>query len=440
MLRFSILGVFVCAVVLLAVLIFSGSSGYRYKLHFENVSLIVPGNLIMVGGHPVGSVTDIGLTEDSMAEMEVELDEPLHEGSSFIVRKRSLSSVHNHYISLMPGADNAPEIPEGTVLGEENTTSAVEIDQFFDIFDRRTRDGLSGVFRGIAQIYAGDAAEGANQTFKYSGASFSSTQRLMAELSDQDSKLDVFVRNVGGLMTTLASVAPEITDLVGNADIALNAIGRQNESLSLALQELPPTLRQGSTTLVNLRQSLDDVEPLFKANARAADAGLAGFLKNQLRPVLNRARPVFSNLATAAGRSGKNNDTSDLLSSLIPLQSKAGPGVDAAIGALDASQEEVAETRAWSPDIYAALAKLGAASANYDVNGHYTRVRPTAMGLYQLNGTTIEPSTPPTVYSGLDFISGIQRCPGGSTQPIAGSNPFLDDGNLVGKCNPTQVP
>ncbi|MFM9054915.1 MAG: hypothetical protein ACKOQ5_08770, partial [Solirubrobacterales bacterium] len=121
-------------------------------------------------------------------------------------------------------------------------------------------------------------------------------------------------------------------------------------------------------------------------------------------------------------------------------QSKAPPPLAPASPALEPSQEHGAENTAWSTDIYPALAKLGAASANYDVNGHYTRVRPTAMGLYQLNGTTIEPSTPPTVYSGLDFISGIQRCPGGSTQPIAGSNPFLDDGNLVGKCDPTPVP
>ena len=40
--------------------------------------------------------------------------------------------------------------------------------------------------------------------------------------------------------------------------------------LSLALEELPPTLRQGSTTFVNLRDSLDDVEALIRANGRAA--------------------------------------------------------------------------------------------------------------------------------------------------------------------------
>ena len=439
LLRVAILGAFVSAVVLLAVLIFSGGSGYKYKLQFENASLIVPGNLVMVGGHPVGSVSGISLTEDSMAEMEVELEEPIHEGSSFIVRKRSLSSVHNHYLSLTPGPDNAPEIPEGSVLGEENTTSAVEIDQFFDIFDKKTRRGLSGVFRGINQIYAGDAAEGANQTFKYTGASFSSTQRLMAELSDQDSKLDVFVRNVGGLMTTLSTVAPEITDLVGNADTALNAIASENESLSLALRELPPTLRQGSTTFVNLRASLDDVEALIRANGRAADAGFAGFLKNELRPVLQRARPVFNDLAVTAGRPGPNNDTSDLLSNLIPLEDTSRVAFDETIAALDDTEEEVAETRAYMPDILNAFAKLGAATANYDANGHYSRVRPTATGIFQLSGSDILPAD--TVnFGGLDLVSGINRCPGGSTQAIAGSNPFLDGGNLVGKCDPTQVP
>ena len=43
-------------------------------------------------------------------------------------------------------------------------------------------------------------------------------------------------------------------------------------------------------------------------------------------------------------------------------------------------------------------------------------------------------------YGGFDYITNKTPCPGGSTQPIAGSNPFLDNGNLVGKCDPSQVP
>lgn len=431
--------VFVCAVVLVATLVFSGSSGYKYTLRFENVSLMVPGNLVMVGGHPVGSVKSIELTDDNQAAMEVELEDQLREGSSFIVRKSSLSSVHNHYLSLTPGPDNAPLLAEGATLGEANTTSAVEIDEFFSIFDEETREGWSNVIQGVSSIYAGDAAEGANKTFKYSGASFSSTQRLMAELSDQDAKLEEFVRNTSGLMTTLAEVSPTLTEMVSNANTALGAIASENVALSRALQELPPTLRQGNTTFVNLRAALDDVEPLLAANGRAADAGLAGFLRNDVTPVLRKLKPVASNLATTASRPGPDNDTNELLEALIPLQSTARPAVTAMVRAMNASQEELSETRAYSPDIFNAFGKIGAASANYDASAHYARVRPTATGLYQLNGTTIEPADS-EIYGGLDLISGINRCPGGSTQPIAGSNPFLDDGNLVGKCDPSQVP
>ena len=439
MLRVVTLGVLVCAIVLVASLIFGGGSGHKYTLKFQNAGLIVPGNLVMVGGSPVGSVNSVSLSEDNMAEMEIEVDEPLREDTSAIIRKSSLSSVHGHYIALTLGPDNAPELEEEATLGAGSTTTSVELDQFFNIFDEKTRNGWRNWIRGISAIYAGGAAEGANKTFKYTGTSFSSTQRLFAELADEDTRLDEFVKNTSGFVTNLSEVAPELTELVSNSNTALGAIAQENESLSLALQELPPTLRQANTTFVNLRVALDDVEPLLLANERAADAGLASFLKNDLRPVLRRAKPVFGNLATAAGRPGPNNDISDLLSSLIPLERTAGPAVDAAIGSMDASQEEVSEMRAFSPDMLNAFARLGAASANYDANGHYTRVRPTATGLSQLNGTAIEPATT-AIYGGLELINGINRCPGGAVQPIAGSNPFLDNGNLVGKCDPGQVP
>ncbi|MDQ2700773.1 MAG: MlaD family protein, partial [Actinomycetota bacterium] len=255
MLRVVILGALVCAIVLVASLIFGGESGHKYTLKFQNAGLIVSGNLVMVGGSPVGSVNSVGLSDDNMAEMEIEVDEPLREGTSAIIRKSSLSSVHNHYIALTLGPDNAPELDD-EVLGAGSTTTSVELDQFFNIFDNKTRNGWRNWIRGISSIYAGGAAEGANRTFKYTGTSFSSTQRLMAELADQDTKLDQFVDNTSGFVTNLAEVAPELTELVSNSNTALGAIADENESLSLALQELPPTLRQANTTFVNLRVAL----------------------------------------------------------------------------------------------------------------------------------------------------------------------------------------
>lgn len=439
MLRVVTLGVLVCAIVLVASLIFGGDSGHKYTLKFQTAGSIVPGNLVMVGGHPIGSVDSVELTDDNLVAMNVTLDDPLHEDSTAVVRKSSLSSVAGHYVSITPGPDNAPELDDGATLSESQTTSAVELDQFFDIFDKSTRKGLSDLIQGVAATYAGDAAEGGNETFKYTGTAFSSTQRLFAELSDQDSRLEDFLKNTSGLVTTLADEKDTLTDLVSNSNTALGTIAEQNESLSLALQELPPTLRQANTTFVNLRLAVDDLEPLVAASGRAADAGLAKYLKKDLRPVLIKARPVAANLATASVRPGPNNDASDLESSLIPLQRVGEPAVNAAIGGLDASQEDVSESRAFGPDIWSGFANLNAVTGYYDANGQYARVTPIGSSLYQLNGNAIQPATTFN-YGGYDFINGITRCPGGSTQPIAGSNPFLDNGNLVGKCNPGQTP
>ena len=304
MLRAVTLGALLCAIVLVAVLIFGGSSGHQYKLEFQTAGQIVPGNLVMVGGHPVGSVKSVGLTPDNQAEVVINVDDELHEDTSAIIRHSSLSSVANHYISLTPGPDNNKVLADDAVIGQGQTTTAVDLDQFFDTFDARSRKGLSNWIQGVAAIYAGDAAEGANGTFKYTGAAFSSTQRLFGELAKQDTGLKDFVKNTSGVVTSLAEKSDQLTSLVSNSNQALGAIASENQSLSLALQELPPTLRQANTTFVNLRAALDDVEPLIAANNRAADAGLAAFLKNDLRPVLVKAKPVFSNLATAAVKPG----------------------------------------------------------------------------------------------------------------------------------------
>ncbi len=49
------------------------------------------------------------------------------------------------------------------------------------------------------------------------------------------------------------------------------------------------------------------------------------------------------------------------------------------------------------------------------------------------------PNTLAQKFQPFDF-SLATRCPGGATQAVAGSNPFLDEGRLNGKCNPADVP
>ena len=96
-------------------------------------------------------------------------------------------------------------------------------------------------------------------------------------------------------------------------------------------------------------------------------------------------------------------------------------------------------------------------TAFYDANGHFARVQPANADVFHYctlgdtnpqcvggGGTyttnELAPIPPSEQFNDLNFKV-YKRCPGGSTQPIAGSNPFTDNGNLgPGDCNTGDVP
>ena len=66
----------IVAIVLVALVLFGGETGTKYKLLFETGGQLVPGNEVLVGGQPIGTVDDISLTEDAQAQVEISVDEP----------------------------------------------------------------------------------------------------------------------------------------------------------------------------------------------------------------------------------------------------------------------------------------------------------------------------------------------------------------------------
>ena len=111
--RVAGIGALVVAVVLVAMLLLGGDSGYRYSLLFENGGQLVPGNEVLVGGQPIGIVDEIVLTDDARAEVAITVDDALHEGTTAGVRSTSLSGVANRYVSVAPGPSSEPEIADG---------------------------------------------------------------------------------------------------------------------------------------------------------------------------------------------------------------------------------------------------------------------------------------------------------------------------------------
>jgi phospholipid/cholesterol/gamma-HCH transport system substrate-binding protein len=426
-------------VVLVASLVLGGDDGHHYKLRFETAGQLVNGNEVQIGGTPVGTVDSIELTEDNQAEVEITIDQELHEGTTAVIRSTSLSGVANHYVSIAPGPDNADALPDDATLASDATQTPVDLDQLFDTFNPKTRKGLKGVIQGFAGIYAGKG-EQANETYRYFAPALSSTDRLLKQLGSDQRIFTDFVVDTSKVVTAVAERRDDLTNLVSNGSTALGAIARENASFDRALQTLPPTLRQANTTFVNLRAALDDIDPLINT-AKPATKDLTPFLR-RLRPVVQRAVPVFTDLRLTVSRPGPDNDLGSLVRDLVPLHKRGAATSRSGIRALNASQEFVTFARPYAPEVIASFGKLGAVSGYYDGDGNYARVQAAAFNLFRWNPANelLEPIPAAEKFSGFEFIPASTRCPGGATQPVPGSNPFLDQGRLAGECDPSDVP
>jgi phospholipid/cholesterol/gamma-HCH transport system substrate-binding protein len=433
------------ALIALAVVLFGGNGGYRYNLLFQNAGQLVPENQVLVGGSSTGSVDGIDLTSDNLAEVHVTVDQQLHEGTTAVIRATSLSGVANHYVSVSPGPNSNPPLEEGGTLGLASTTTPVDIDQFFNTFPTPVRRALGQFVRGNAAIYAGRGKD-ANQTFKYFGPALNRTAAFVHELNADQNLFERFVVSSSKLATAVAGRGEQLSSAISNANTAFGAIAAQNTALDRSLRLLPPVLRQSNTTFVNLRAALDDLEPLVDT-AKPATKNLAPFLA-ELRPVLSKAVPVFKNLRLTVRRPGKANDAGELLAVLPAVQQRASRAFPHSEDAVAAFLPTLVFARAYTPDIFNGLGKVGQVTGYYDGNGHYARASTTDLNLFNYNGGSgvLEPIAPSEQYDVFGSEAGShRRCPGAVTQPAPdGSNPFVDppwSGAVTSsECNPADVP
>jgi len=428
-------------VIVLAFVFFSGGGGHKYTLVFQNAGQLVPDNQVLIGGSPVGSVESIELTNDNLAAVNVEVDQELHEGTTATIRATSLSGVANHYVSVSPGPNSNPALEDGAELGLSSTTTPVDIDQFFNTFPPKVRQGLANFIKGNSEIYSGQGKK-ANDAYKYFGTALNRTSAFARELNADQRLLSRFVVSSARLTTAVAGRGEQLSSAVGNATTAFNAIASQNENFDATLRELPPVLRQSNTTFVNLRAALDDLEPLVET-AKPATKELAPFLA-ELRPVFQKLIPFTHNLRLVVSRPGKANDAADLLATLPKVQQLASSAFPHSEQAIEDFQPNLDFIRAYTPDLFNAIGKFGQVSGYYDGNGHYVRAVTAGQNLFRYNSenSELEPIKKSEQFAPFENVHTHRRCPGGATQPAAdGSSPWVGGGSVdSSECTPGDVP
>jgi phospholipid/cholesterol/gamma-HCH transport system substrate-binding protein len=429
------------AVIILAIVFLGGGSGHKYTLVFQNAGQLVPDNQVLIGGSPAGTVESIGLTDDNLAEVNVEVDQELHEGTTATIRATSLSGVANHYVSISPGPNSTDALDDGAELGLASTTTPIDIDQFFNTFPPRVRKGLEDFIQGNAAIYSGQG-ENANESYKYFGTALNRVGAFARELNADQRLLSRFVVSSSRLTTAVAGRGEQLSSAISNANTAFSSIAGQTQAFDASLRRLPPVFRQSNTTFVNLRAALDDLEPLVNT-AKPATKDLAPFLA-ELRPVFQKLVPFTRNLRLTVRRPGKANDLGELLAVLPQVQDLTSSAFPHSEQAISDFQPNLNFIRAYTPDLFNAFSKLGQVAGYYDGNGHYVRAATAAQNLFRYNSESseLEPISKAEQFSPFASNEPKRRCPGAATQPAPdGSNPWVGNGSVdSSECDPGDVP
>ena len=423
--RVAALAAVVAAAVLVAVLVFGGGgSGYTVSAEFLNAGQLVRGNPVQTGGVPIGSVKSIDITDEGRAVIEFEVGEdhsPLPVGTHATIRQFSQSGIANRYIDLSfpPESRSRGEmIDEGGVIGPDDTTTAVDLDELFNTLDPKTRKALQGFFKGQARQFAGKG-DMANAGFQYLNPALSTSSRFFNELTKDTPVLERFLVDSSTLVTALAEKRDTLSSLVSQLSTTTTALASEKAALAESIQQLPPFMRRANTTFVNLRAALDDVDPLVDAS-KPVVRELGPFLTDA-RALVADAKPTIRDLRITIDRDGRANDLIELLQSfprladaaVVTKTRTASPGgravdVGRTRGSLPESTEAfknaapiISIGRPYTPDFFGWFDDFSTTGAGFDAFGAVARGH--LVFVENLGGTE---------------AGNFHRCPGGS-EPVA---------------------
>ena len=435
--RVAAVGAVVAAIAVVAYVLFSaGGGGYTVTVQTLNASQLVKGNLVQVAGTKAGSVKDIRISDNGQALIEIEVDDeyaPLRAGTKAVIRQASQSGIANRYVDLLlPEGRSQNMIDDGGAIEIDETTSPVELDELFNTLDPVTRTAVQEFFKGGARQFQGRGHE-ANRGLQYLNPALSSSSRIFTELSRDEPVLERFLVESAKLVTALADRRDDLADLIHNLNVTTRALGNEKVALADVIRRLPDFFRQANTTFVNLRSTLDDVDPLVDASKPVAPR--LALLLNELRPLARDARPTVRDLSAILRRPGADNDLIELNRTFPPLAEVAldtrrrnganrrGSFPETAEALTDAAPI-IAFGRPYTPDLLGWFDDFSH-TGNYDALGGISRTQvyinftapPGTGGLGPLNAT-----------GSAVKIQQFQRCPGASEERAAdNSNYFAPD-------------
>ena len=279
------------------------SSGtYEVTAVFDDTRGLIQGGEVRAGGLKVGTVEEIGFTDDRLPEvrMRIDSDYELRQGAFANIRLASNVGVINRFVDLSQG--EGPPLGDGATLGPSHTDQPVDFDLAVSTLDPKTRREIGSLLANLDRATRGRGDDLA-ATLRHSADSLGETANLLAAVTADGQALRTLVEQG---RTVVGALASDPNDLAATADrlasVLTTAAGRQQE-LRRSVDAIGPGLASAHRTLDRFSGSIGHLRDLITV-ARPAVA--------QLGPLADALRPVAERRALALGEVDEPVDDADV--------------------------------------------------------------------------------------------------------------------------------
>jgi virulence factor Mce-like protein len=280
---------------------------YSVNAQVPSASELVVGNDVKIGGSRVGAVSSIKpetLNDGRViAVLGLRLDKgagPLPKDTTLMVRERSALGLK--YVQITRG-HSGQMLEPGATIPLAQSRSPVDLDQFLNMFDAKTRAAAVTNLDNFGTAFAG-RGESINTAIGAFRPLLRDVVPVMRNLAAPRTQLSNFIQQLGTFSSLVAPVSQTNASLFDNLDATMSALGKVarpyiqdsitqgRPALDAGIRDLP----QQRPFIVNTTGLMHDLRPGVRALRTAAPV-LSDALQAGIR-VLPRTPPLDRRLAS----------------------------------------------------------------------------------------------------------------------------------------------
>src|ERR1700754_463154 len=309
--------------------------GYRFHTSFAEAGQLALEADVRISGVPVGKVKTIKPDKQTgRADVEIQVDSryaPLPSDARAILRQKTL--LGETYVELTPGRRSAPAIAEGGTLPAAQVSDTVELDEILRAFDPKTRAAFQDWMQTQAQAIS-NRGQDLNDALGNLAPFAEDTADILSILNKQEGAVSRLIANTGVVFGALSERDGQLRSLVENTNSVFSTTAARDTDLQAAFRALPTFEKESRLTFDRLDEFARETDPLI-TQLRPAARELSPTLQYvedispDLRNFLEQLQPLIDASVKGFPAAEKTlEDLRPLVAQLDPATAQLAPAVE----------------------------------------------------------------------------------------------------------------